>query len=309
LATKGKAAALPFVFGGIRSQPSEPIILMIEFRDATFSYPSLKGLPTPVFAGLNLFIPRGQYVALMGPNGSGKSTLGKMIKGLLSPSSGQVFIGGQALKPGEISPRVGYIFSNPENQIVSSVVEEDVAFGLENMGLDPSAMAFRVRESLRLVKMEEYRHHSPHLLSAGQQQKVVLAGILAMESEVLVLDEPTSMLDLKDRKEILDLFQKIQGPGEKTLLLITHSFEEALRAQDLLYLDQGRVSFYGPVEDFLSRDRLPDSSLGELPPLFRLIQGLRSLGHPIPSEVRSPEGLKKTLLEIKNSESRIQNPE
>ncbi|MGD0626624.1 MAG: ATP-binding cassette domain-containing protein [Thermodesulfobacteriota bacterium] len=282
---------------------------MIEFRDATFSYPSLKGLPTPVFAGLNLFIPRGQYVALMGPNGSGKSTLGKMIKGLLSPSSGQVFIGGQALKPGEISPRVGYIFSNPENQIVSSVVEEDVAFGLENMGLDPSAMAFRVRESLRLVKMEEYRHHSPHLLSAGQQQKVVLAGILAMESEVLVLDEPTSMLDLKDRKEILDLFQKIQGPGEKTLLLITHSFEEALRAQDLLYLDQGRVSFYGPVEDFLSRDRLPDSSLGELPPLFRLIQGLRSLGHPIPSEVRSPEGLKKTLLEIKTSESRIQNPE
>ena len=248
-------------------------------------------------------------MALMGPNGSGKSTLGKMIKGLLSPSSGQVFIGGQALKPGEISPRVGYIFSNPENQIVSSVVEEDVAFGLENMGLDPSAMAFRVRESLRLVKMEEYRHHSPHLLSAGQQQKVVLAGILAMESEVLVLDEPTSMLDLKDRKEILDLFQKIQGPGEKTLLLITHSFEEALRAQDLLYLDQGRVSFYGPVEDFLSRDRLPDSSLGELPPLFRLIQGLRSLGHPIPSEVRSPEGLKKTLLEIKTSESRIQNPE
>ena len=300
---------MPFVFGEIQSQPSEPIILMIELRDATFSYPSLKGPPTPVFAGLNLFIPRGQYVAVMGPNGSGKSTLGKMIKGLLSPSSGQVFIGAQALKPGEISPRVGYIFSNPENQIVSSVVEEDVAFGLENMGLDPSAMAFRVRESLRLVKMEKYRHHSPHLLSAGQQQKVVLAGILAMESEVLVLDEPTSMLDLKDRKEILDLFQKIQGGGEKTLLLITHSFEEALRAQDLLYLDQGRVAFYGPVEDFFSRDRLPDSSLGELPPLFRLIQGLRSLGHPIPSEVRSLERLKKTLLEIKNSESSIQNSE
>ena len=299
---------MPFFLGEIRSQPLEPIILMIEFRDATFSYPSLKSPPRPVFAGLNLFISRGRYVAVMGPNGSGKSTLGKMIKGLLSSSSGQVLIGGQALKPGEISPRVGYIFSNPENQIVSSVVEEDVAFGLENMGMDPSAMAFRVRESLRLVGMEKYRHHSPHFLSGGEQQKVLLAGILAMESEVFVLDEPTSMLDLKDRKEILDLFQKIQGRGETTLLLITHSFEEALRAQDLLYLDQGRVSFYGPVEDFFYRDRLPDSSLGELPPLFRLIQGLRSLGHPIPSEMRSLEELKKTLIEIKNSESRIQNP-
>ena len=278
---------------------------MIEFRDVTFSYPSLKGSATPVFAELNLFIPRGRYVAVMGPNGSGKSTLGKMIKGLLSPSSGQVFIGGQELKPGEISPRVGYIFSNPENQIVSSVVEEDVAFGLENMGMDPSAMAWRVRESLRLVGMEKYRHHSPHFLSGGEQQKVLLAGILAMESEVFVLDEPTSMLDLKDRKEILDLLQEIQGRGERTLLLITHSCEEALRAQDLLYLDRGRVSFYGPVEDFFCRDRLHDSSLEELPSLFRLIQGLRSLGHQIPSEIRSLEVLKEALIKIKNSESRI----
>ena len=281
---------------------------MIEFRDATFSYPSLKGSATPVFAELNLFIPRGRYVAVMGPNGSGKSTLGKMIKGLLSPSSGQVFICGEALKAGEISPRVGYIFSNPENQIVSSVVEEDVAFGLENTGLDPSAMALRVLESLHLVGMEKYRHHSPHSLSGGEQQKVLLAGILAMESEVFVLDEPTSMLDLKDRKEILDLLQEIQERGERTLLLITHSWEEALRAKDLLYLDRGRVSFYGRVEDFFCGDRLRDSSLGDLPPVFRLIQGLRSLGHPIPSEIRSLEGLKKTLIEIKNSEFRIQNP-
>lgn len=270
---------------------------MIEVRDATFSYPSLRGRPKPVFAGLNLFIPRGRYVALMGPNGSGKSTLGKIIKGLLSPSSGQVFIDGQALKPGEISPRVGYVFSHPENQIVSSVVEEDVAFGLENMGMEPSIMALRVGESLRVVEMEQYRHHAPHLLSGGQQQKVVLAGILAMESEVLVLDEPTSMLDLKDREEILNLLQKIQGQEKKTILHITHSFEEALSAQDLIYLNQGRVSFYGPVEDFFSEDRLPDSTLGELPPLFRLIQGLRNLGHPIPSGVRSLEELKKFLLQ------------
>lgn len=270
---------------------------MIEVRDASFSYPSSGGRPKPVFAGLNLFIPRGRYVVLTGPNGSGKSTLGKMIKGLLSLSSGQVFIDGQVLKPGEISPRVGYVFSHPENQIVSSVVEEDVAFGLENMGMEPSLMALRVNESLRLVEMEQYRHHSPHLLSGGQQQKVVLAGILAMDSEVLVLDEPTSMLDPKDRQEIFDLLQKIHRQGEKTILHITHSFEETLRAQDLIYLNQGRVSFYGSVEDFFSGNRLLDSTLGELPPLFRLIQGLRSLGHPIPSGVRSLEELKKFLLQ------------
>jgi len=268
---------------------------MIEFRDVTFCYPSPRGSPKPVFKGLNLSIPRGRYVALMGPNGSGKSTLGKMIKGLLKPSSGQVFIAGLALKPGEVSPRVGYIFSNPENQVVSSVVEEDVAFGLENMGMDPSTMALRVEESLRLVDMVEYRHHSPHLLSGGQQQKVVLAGILAMENEVLVLDEPTSMLDLQDRKEMLDLFQKIQQWGERTLLHITHSFEEAFRAQDLLYLEGGRVSFYGSLEGFFAGSRPGEPSQVALPPLWRLIQGLQYLGHPIPLGVRSLEELEKFL--------------
>jgi energy-coupling factor transport system ATP-binding protein len=275
---------LPFFYGQ-----------MIELRDVSFSYPSLGGRPTPVFGGLNLFIPRGRYVALMGPNGSGKSTLGKLIKGLLSPSTGQVLIDGEALKPGEIAPRVGYVFSNPENQIVSTVVEEDVAFGLENMGMAPSLIALRVRESLHLVDMESYRHHSPHLLSGGQQQKVVLAGILAMGSEVLVLDEPTSMLDLKGRDEVLKLLQKVQGLGRKTVLHITHSFEEALSAQDLLLLNRGRVSFYGSLEEFFSGDHLPASEWGEMPPFFRLIRGLRSLGHPIPSGVRSLEELKEIL--------------
>jgi energy-coupling factor transport system ATP-binding protein len=282
---------------------------MIEFRDVTFSYPALKGPARPVFEGLNLLIPRGRYVALMGPNGSGKSTLGMLIKGLLFPSSGQVFIGHQALKPGENSPRVGYIFSNPENQIVSSVVEEDVAFGLENLGMDPLAMAFRVQESLHLVEMEKYRYHSPGLLSGGQQQKVVLAGILAMKSEVLVLDEPTSLLDPKNREAILDLFQKIQAQGERTLLHITHSFEEALRAQDLLILNHGRVFFYGPLGDFLSGDELLESSLVEFPPFFHLLRGLRSLGHPIPSRVRSLEELKGFLLKEKNLGSSIPHPE
>jgi len=196
---------------------------------------------------------------------------------------------------------VGYIFSHPENQIVSSVVEEDVAFGLENMGMDPCAMALRVQESLQIVGMEKYRFHSPHLLSGGQQQKVVLAGILAMESEIFVFDEATSMLDLQDREEILDLIQKIQAQGKRTVLHITHSLEEALRAQDLLILNHGQIFFYGPLVNFFSGDYLPDSSLGVLPPIFRLIQGLRDRGHPIPPGVRSLEELKKILKTLYSS--------
>ena len=199
-------------------------------------------------------------------------------------------------------PRVGYVFSNPENQIVSTVVEEDVAFGLENMGMDPSMIALRVQESLQRVEMEPYRHQSPYLLSGGQQQKVVLAGILAMESEVLVLDEPTSMLDSKGREEILNLLQKIHGQGEKTVLHITHSVEEALRAEDLLIFNRGRISFYGLAEDFFSGDFVPESEWGELPPFFRLLQGLRSRGHAIPPKLRSVEEFKIFLLQRRKVE-------
>lgn len=270
---------------------------MIELKEVSFSYASSTGPRRQVFEGLNLLVRQGRYAALMGPNGSGKTTLGKLVKGLLSPSSGEVRIGGRPLNPGEVSPRVGYIFSNPENQIVSSIVEEDVAFGLGNQGMDPALMSARVEENLRMVGMAEYRTHSPHLLSGGQQQKVVIAGILAMECEVLVLDEPTSMVDLRDRREILDLFQRLHGEKGITLLHITHSFEEALQAKDLIYLENGRVSFYGPPEEFLTSTPSAGASNLQIPPLYQLILGLRKQGHPIPAGVHSYAELKNFLLE------------
>jgi energy-coupling factor transport system ATP-binding protein len=278
---------------------------MIELREVSFSYPSSTGPRRPVFEGVNLRIEPGRYAAVMGPNGSGKSTLGKLVKGLLSPSSGEVWVAGQPLKSGEISPRVGYIFSNPENQIVSSVVEEDIAFGLGNRGMDPAIMSLRVEESLRLVGMEEYRYHSPQLLSGGQQQKIVIAGILAMECEVLVLDEPTSMVDLRDRREILDLFGKLHQDRGITLLHITHSFEEALRAQDLIYLEDGHLSFYGSPDDVLTALRISASPSVQIPPLFQLIQGLRERGHDIPTAVRSYEELKEVLLKKGNGNQKL----
>jgi len=270
---------------------------MIELKGVSFAYASSTGPRRPVFEELNLLVRQGGYAALMGPNGSGKSTLGKLIKGLLSPSSGEVRIEGRPLSPGDVSPRVGYIFSNPENQIVSSIVEEDVAFGLGNQGMDPALMSARVEESLRMVGMAEYRTHSPHLLSGGQQQKVVIAGILAMECGVLVLDEPTSMVDLRDRREILDLFQRLHEDQGITLLHITHSFEEALQAEELIYLEDGRVSFSGPPEEFLTLPPPAGGSNLQIPPLYQLIQGLRERGHAIPLGVRSYAELKSFLLE------------
>ena len=270
---------------------------MIELKGVSFAYASSTGPRRPVFEELNLLVRQGGYAALMGPNGSGKSTLGKLIKGLLSPSSGEVRIEGRPLSPGEVSPRVGYIFSNPENQIVSSIVEEDVAFGLGNQGMDPALMSARVEESLRMVGMAEYRTHSPHLLSGGQQQKVVIAGILAMECGVLVLDEPTSMVDLRDRREILDLFKRLHEDQGITLLHITHSFEEALQAEELIYLEDGRVSFSGPPEEFLTLPPPAGRPNLQSPPLYQLIQGLRERGHVIPPRVRSYAELKSFLLE------------
>jgi energy-coupling factor transport system ATP-binding protein len=277
---------------------------MIDLTEVTFSYPTSSGVSRPVFEGLTLSIPRGRYVFLTGPNGSGKSTLGKLVKGILSPSSGQVRIAGQLLKPGEISPRVGYLFSNPENQIVSSVVEEDVAFGPGNRGMDPGLLSLRVGESLRLVGMEGYRAHAPHLLSGGQQQKIVIAGILAMECEALVLDEPTAMVDQEARQEILDLFLKLHRERNITFLHIAHSLEEALRAEDLIYLEEGRILYSGPPEEFLASPLFSESSSIQIPPLLRLVQGLRQRGHDIPSGIRSYEQLREVLLDYWNRRAR-----
>jgi energy-coupling factor transport system ATP-binding protein len=154
-----------------------------------------------------------------------------------------------------------------------------------------------------MVGMEAYRYHAPHLLSGGQQQKVVIAGILAMECEILVLDEPTSMLDLRDREEILDLFKKIQQQGSQTLLHITHSFEEALSAQDLIYLDHGQIVYYGPPEEFMAGNYLPEIFRAQLPPIFQLIQGLRDRGHSIPPGTRTFEELKETLLKMRSEKN------
>lgn len=276
---------------------------MIQIEELTFSYPSRSGTEIPVFNKLNLHIPRGRYVSLMGPNGSGKTTLGKLIKGLVSPMAGSIRIGGENLRPGEISSRVGYIFSNPENQIVCSVVEEDVAFGLENMGLDREVIAERVEKGLALVGMQNYRCVAPHHLSGGQQQKVVLAGILAMDCEILVLDEPASMLDLQDQEEILNLLSQIHMQEQKTILHITHSFSASLRAQDFLYLEKGEILFYGPWADFWTKVFVDNSLNLTYPPLWELLRKLGQKGWTIPSFMHSTTEVREFLIKVFSGQS------
>ena len=268
---------------------------MIEIREVTFSYPGGTGSSKPVFQKFSLKIPRGRYMALMGPNGSGKSTLAKMIKGILVPSSGQILVAGEPLKPHEISPSIGYMFPNPENQIVSSIVEEDVAFGLANRRMDSPTLLHRVQESLRSVGMEAHRFHSPHMLSGGEQQKVILAGILAMGAEVLVLDEPASMLDSQARVEMRALFTQIQKRGQLTILHITHLLEEALIADELLYLEEGRIRFQGSPWDFLIHHAQFNFPGESCPSFYRLLEGLRERGHRIPIEIRTEEEFQRFL--------------
>lgn len=217
--------------------------------------------------------------------------------------AGSIRIGGENLRPGEISSRVGYIFSNPENQIVCSVVEEDVAFGLENMGLDREVIAERVEKGLALVGMQNYRCVAPHHLSGGQQQKVVLAGILAMDCEILVLDEPASMLDLQDQEEILNLLSQIHMQEQKTILHITHSFSASLRAQDFLYLEKGEILFYGPWADFWTKVFVDNSLNLTYPPLWELLRKLGQKGWTIPSFMHSTTEVREFLIKVFSGQS------
>jgi len=205
---------------------------------------------------VNLSIEKGEFVAVLGPNGCGKTTLSKHLNALLIPREGTVQIDGLLTKDvsnlWKIRQKVGYVFQNPENQIVASLVEEDVAFGPENLGLDPSEIKERIQKSLEFVGMLEFARWEPHFLSAGQQQRVAIASVLAMEPEVMVLDEPTSMLDYAGRKEVLDIICKLNKEKSVTVVFITSFVEEAIRADRAVIMQNGKIFEQGYPKEILS---------------------------------------------------------
>lgn len=233
-------------------------------------------------------VEKGSFTAVIGRNGSGKSTLAKNINGLLVPTSGKVYVDGLDTSDHdniwEVRQRVAMVFQNPDNQIVSSIVEDDVAFGPENLGVDPAEIRKRVDDALKGVDMYDFRKKAPHMLSGGQKQRIAIAGAVAMEPECIVFDEPTAMLDPRGRQEVMSVIKQLNCKGI-TVLLITHFMEEAAQADKIVVLDGGVKKMEGAPEDiFLRAKELKDLSLG-VPPAVDLALMLRERGLDIPEGI------------------------
>lgn len=248
---------------------------------------------------IDLGIGEGEFVAIIGANGSGKSTLAKHFNALLVPSGGDCLVGGLSTLRAEnvwpIRQMVGMVFQNPDNQIVAAVVEEDVAFGPENLGVAPREIASRVTEALQLTGMSDYRNHGPHLLSGGQKQRVAIAGVLAMRPRCLVLDEPTAMLDPLGRREVLATVIRLNKEERITVVYITHFMEEAAAADRVVVLDAGRVVMSGRPEEIFDRvDELRAYGL-EAPLAADIAERLRAEGLALPARVTTDEELAVAL--------------
>lgn len=276
----------------------------IEIKDLHFSYvneleePSVK---TEVLKGINLNIEKGEFVAVLGHNGSGKSTLAKCINAINLPESGAVYVNGMdTLDENNLLPireKVGMVFQNPDNQIVATIVEEDVAFALENMGVEPNEIRRRVDEALKTVGMYEYRLHAPHKLSGGQKQRVAIAGIIAMKPDCILLDEPTAMLDPHGRDEVMKTVKMLNEQGV-TIVLITHYMEEAAQAQRVVVIDGGEVIMDNvPKKIFSNVETMKNLGL-DVPQVTELCWELKKAGYDISTEIIHEDECVQKLYEM-----------
>lgn len=264
---------------------------IIEFQNVSFRYDSEEeGVQLPLVAeNLNLQIHEGEFVAILGHNGSGKSTLAKLTNAILLPTSGKVLVDGmdtndENLKI-KIRQTVGMVFQNPDNQIVATIVEEDVAFGPENLGVEPKEIRRRVDESLKAVGMYEFRKREPHRLSGGQKQRVAIAGIIAMLPRCIVLDEPTAMLDPRGRQEVMSTMLKLNREMGMTVVFITHFMDEAVQADRVVVMDDAKIIMDGkPKEVFKQVERLEEIGL-DVPQPTKLAQLLRQEGYNLPDDI------------------------
>ncbi len=261
----------------------------IRIENLIFEYmKNEEGTSVRAIDDVSFSVEKGSFTAIIGQNGSGKSTLAKNINGLLLPTSGKVFVDGldtsEAENVWDVRQRVAMVFQNPDNQIVSSIVEDDVAFGPENLGIDPAEIRKRVDQALIDVEMYDFRKKAPHMLSGGQKQRIAIAGAVAMEPECIVFDEPTAMLDPRGRLEVLDVIKRLNKKGI-TALLITHFMEEAAQADKIIVMDKGIKKMEGaPKEIFMRAEELKELSLG-VPPAVDLAMRLRSRNIDIPEGI------------------------
>ncbi len=273
---------------------------IITVENLAYAYPDLDGQKgTQVFENLNLTIESGSFVAILGTNGCGKSTLAKHFNSILLPSGGKVYVDGidtsDLTRIMAVRRCVGMVFQNPDNQIVANVVEEDVAFGPENLGVAAPEIRRRVDKALKQVGMYEYREHAPHLLSGGQKQRVAIAGIIALEPKCIVLDEPTAMLDPRGRADVMQTVEKLNREKGITVVLITHHMDEAAQAQRVIVLDKGKVAADGtPKQVFAQVEMLHKLGLAA-PDSVELCWALRQKGFDLPLDALTPEECAQAL--------------
>lgn len=269
----------------------------IQTKDLKFTYDEVEDGETrqvhEVLKGVNLEIKKGEFVALLGHNGSGKSTIAKMFNAMLLPAGGRVYVEGMDTLDEsllyEIRRRVGLVLQNPDNQLVASIVEEDVAFGPENLGIAPEEIRRRVDDALKAVEMYDYRLNAPYKLSGGQKQRIAIAGIIAMQPECIVLDEPTAMLDPRGREEVLRTIHKLNQEKGITIVLITHYMDEAVQASRVVVMDSGQVLLQGTPEEVFSHVELLKKHKLDVPQATELIYRLRASGYPLPECVLNEE--------------------
>ena len=260
---------------------------MIEINKLSYHYSTENSDVIDVLKNINLSIEQGEFVAVLGHNGSGKSTFAKHLNAILLPSEGDVLIDSmstsESSKLWDIRSKVGMVFQNPDNQIVASIVEEDVAFAPENLGIAPDEIRRRVDNALEAVGMSEYRNHSPHMLSGGQKQRIAIAGVIAMQPDIIVMDEPTAMLDPIGRREVMETIEKLNSLYNMTIVLITHNMDEAVKAKRVVVIDSGRI-----IMDDIPRR------------VFSNVELLKSVGLDVPQVTMLAYELKKAGFEVRD---------
>lgn len=276
---------------------------IIKIDNLYFQYPHGEDEePKLAIKGVSLEIEEGSFTAIIGQNGSGKSTLAKNLNGLLLPSKGAVYVSGMDTrdedKIWDIRQTAGMVFQNPDNQLVSAIVEDDVAFGPENIGINPVEIRARVDEALDAVKMGKYKRKAPHLLSGGQKQRIAIAGVVAIRPRCIIFDEPTAMLDPRGRKDIMEIIEKLHREGI-TVILITHFMDEAVKADRVVIMNKGEILLDGTPEHVFSQDELIRSARLDVPMAAEIAIYLRENGIDVPPEVVTAERLKEFVCQYK----------
>ncbi|MEE1247382.1 MAG: energy-coupling factor transporter ATPase [Acutalibacteraceae bacterium] len=279
----------------------------IKFDNVSFAYDAEEEQPIRAVNDFSLTVPEGQFLAILGHNGCGKSTVAKLVNGILVPTKGKVTVAGMDTadedKTVDIRRNVGMVFQNPDNQIVATIVEDDVAFGPENLGVEPAEIRKAVDAALKAVGMYEFRKREPHRLSGGQKQRVAIAGVIAMNTKCIVMDEPTAMLDPQGRKEVIDTVMKLNKEFGITVILITHFMDEAVKADRVVVMDDGCIALDStPKQVFRNVEKIKALGL-DVPQATELVYRLRKMGMKLPDDIldenECAEAVLK-LLEVKN---------